>query len=145
MWSYGGIRGGGGGRPLRPPPPPSLRPCALVSASWFVEPFAAAATAAELELPSTAVVATVVFLAALFNASLHVFRSFFLPRPPLAAAAAEQGKGFWVIAAAAEQGKGFWVIAAAVTAMSVAMQAALLRQVDPVMCGRRFKAERRGR
>ncbi|KAL6656090.1 hypothetical protein ACP70R_006916 [Stipagrostis hirtigluma subsp. patula] len=63
---------------------------AMMSVSWFIEPFAAAAV--ELRLPWSAVVATVVFFAALFYASVHLFRSFFLPRSqPATAAAAAQG------------------------------------------------------
>ncbi|KAL6656089.1 hypothetical protein ACP70R_006915 [Stipagrostis hirtigluma subsp. patula] len=71
---------------------------ALVSASWFVEPFAAAAC--EIGLPSAAVLVTVVFVAALFNVSIHSFRSFFLPRPPPAAASVSQREGSAASAAA---------------------------------------------
>jgi hypothetical protein len=51
----------------------------LMSASLFVEPFAAATT--ELELPGVTVVAIVLF-AALFYDCVHLIRLFFLPRLP---------------------------------------------------------------
>ncbi|CAN6167107.1 unnamed protein product [Urochloa humidicola] len=61
---------------------------ALTSASWFVEPFTAAA--AELRLPRVAVVITVVLFAALFNFSVRSFGCFFRTRrPPVAAARLE--------------------------------------------------------
>ncbi|CAD6224853.1 unnamed protein product [Miscanthus lutarioriparius] len=88
--------------PQPPPPPaanisaPSIRPsqsyralvaflilAALSSASWFVEQFAAAA--GNLRLPMPAAVVIVLLFAALFYASIHFFRSFFLARPPVAA------------------------------------------------------------
>jgi hypothetical protein len=64
---------------------------ALVSALLFVEPFAAAA--AELEMLGAAVVATMVFFAALFYTSIHLFRSFFLPCSLAAAGAQWEGIG----------------------------------------------------
>ncbi|KAJ1289841.1 hypothetical protein BS78_02G195900 [Paspalum vaginatum] len=106
-------------RPAATPPPliaeaqppigaPALRPyqsrlaraalvilSALISTSWFLEPVAAAA--AGLRLPRPAVVAILVVFATCFFTSVHVFRSFFLPRPP--AAAAQQWEGIAVIAA----------------------------------------------
>ncbi|XP_062199525.1 uncharacterized protein LOC133901979 [Phragmites australis] len=96
--------------PLRPAAPAALGSshlarsaflilAALMSASWFVEPLAGAA--AELQLPSAAVVVTVVFFAALFNVSIHNFRSFFQPRTlPAGAGAAAQFEGFGAITAA---------------------------------------------
>ncbi|WVZ65114.1 hypothetical protein U9M48_014531 [Paspalum notatum var. saurae] len=107
-----------GSRPAATPPPiiaeaqppiaPALRPhqsrlaraafvilSALISTSWFLEPVAAAA--AELRVPRSAVVAILVVFATCFFTSLHIFRSFFLPRPP--AAAAQQWEGIAVIAA----------------------------------------------
>ncbi|KAL6622504.1 hypothetical protein ACP70R_032383 [Stipagrostis hirtigluma subsp. patula] len=80
---------------------------ALVSASWFVEPFAAAA-GSELGLPSAAAVVTIVFLAALFNVSMRHFRCFFLSSHPSQPAAA------------AARWEAAWAIAAAVVGMSVA-------------------------
>ncbi|XP_062194103.1 uncharacterized protein LOC133897391 [Phragmites australis] len=80
-------------RPTDPAASAFLVLAALMSSSWSVEPFAAAAT--ELGLPSAAAVVTVVFFAALFNVSIHIFRSFFLPRPaPGATDAAAQLEGF---------------------------------------------------
>ncbi|CAD6219068.1 unnamed protein product [Miscanthus lutarioriparius] len=59
---------------------------ALTSASWFVEPFAAAAGNLRLPMPAAAAAPVIVLLfAALFYASIHFFRSFFLARPPVAA------------------------------------------------------------
>uniref|UniRef100_A0A0A8ZEV3 Uncharacterized protein n=1 Tax=Arundo donax TaxID=35708 RepID=A0A0A8ZEV3_ARUDO len=97
--------------PLSPPPTAAVRSsrfagaaflvlAALMSASWFIEPFAAAA-ASELELSRPAVVATVVLFATCFYASVHLFRSFFLTRPPPAAAAAPQWDGVAAISAVA--------------------------------------------
>ncbi|KAL6656088.1 hypothetical protein ACP70R_006914 [Stipagrostis hirtigluma subsp. patula] len=76
---------------------------ALMSASWFVEHLMAAA-ADELRLPWIVLVVTLVFFAALFNASIHLFRSFFLPRPPLAAAAAQREGAYAVTAATVGMG-----------------------------------------
>lgn len=69
---------------------------ALVSASWFVEPFAAAA---ELWLPNSVIVVFVLLFGALFNVSTHLFRSSFLPCTPSAGAAAGQGQGVGAITA----------------------------------------------
>ncbi|ONM55299.1 hypothetical protein ZEAMMB73_Zm00001d020630 [Zea mays] len=72
---------------------------ALMSASWFVEPFSAAA-AADLRVPWPAVVATLVCFTALFCASVLLFGSFFMLRPPLAAAVMDaQWKGVRAFAA----------------------------------------------
>ncbi|CAN6204587.1 unnamed protein product [Urochloa humidicola] len=71
---------------------------ALTSAAWFLEPFVAAADG--LRLPWPAVVATVVLLAALFYASVHLLSSFFLTRSPPAATAAVQWEGAGAIAVA---------------------------------------------
>ncbi|KAM0856428.1 hypothetical protein ACQ4PT_049147 [Festuca glaucescens] len=62
--------------------------CLAVSmaAAWFVEPFAAAAAAAEL--PASAVAATVLLLAACFHGTIHLAHSFAAPRRPPAFAAA---------------------------------------------------------
>ncbi|XP_066399505.1 uncharacterized protein [Miscanthus floridulus] len=72
---------------------------ALMSASWFVEPFAAAA--ADLRVPWPAVVATLVCFAAFFCASVLLFGSFFMLRPPPGAAAVmpAQWKGVRAVAA----------------------------------------------
>ncbi|CAN6196092.1 unnamed protein product [Urochloa humidicola] len=72
---------------------------ALMSASWFLDPVTAAA--AELRLPWPAVVGTFLVFSACFYTSVHMFRSFFLPRAP--AAAAPQWEG---IAATASVGVG---------------------------------------
>ncbi|TKW33364.1 hypothetical protein SEVIR_2G229450v4 [Setaria viridis] len=69
--------------------------CALMSASWFLDPVVAAA--GELFLPWPAVVGTLVVFAMCFCTSVHIFRSFFLPRAP--AAAAPQWEGIAAIAA----------------------------------------------
>ncbi|CAN6174474.1 unnamed protein product [Urochloa humidicola] len=57
---------------------------ALMSASWFLDPVVAAA--AELRLPWPAVVGTFLVFSACFYISVHMFRSFFLPRAPTVAA-----------------------------------------------------------
>lgn len=67
----------------------------LMSASWFVEPFVVAAMP---RLPWAAVVGTVVLLAACFCATIHLFHSSFVPRPPAAAAAQSEGAGAIVAA-----------------------------------------------
>ncbi|CAN6217816.1 unnamed protein product [Urochloa humidicola] len=72
---------------------------ALMSASWFLDLVTAAA--AELRLPWPAVVGTFLVFSACFYTSVHMFRSFFLPRAP--AAAAPQWEG---IAATAAVGVG---------------------------------------
>jgi hypothetical protein len=55
-----------------------------IAAAWFVEPFAAAAAAAEL--PAFAVAVTVLLLAACFHGTVHLVHSFAAPRRPPAAA-----------------------------------------------------------
>ncbi|KAJ1289843.1 hypothetical protein BS78_02G196100 [Paspalum vaginatum] len=119
-----------GPQPLAPPAPPSpplppryalphlarfafLVVAALTSASWFVEPFAAAA--ADLRVPWPTVAATLVCFAAFFCASvLLLLGSFFLPRPPPAAAAATaaQWKGVWAVATAVVVGVAACLVAA---------------------------------
>ncbi|CAN6167106.1 unnamed protein product [Urochloa humidicola] len=72
---------------------------ALMSASWFLDPVAAAA--AELRLPRLAVVGTLVIFSMCFCTLVHIFCSFFLTRAP--GAAAPQWEG---IAATAAVGVG---------------------------------------
>ncbi|CAN6167111.1 unnamed protein product [Urochloa humidicola] len=76
---------------------------ALASASWYVEPFAAAA--ADLRVPWPVVVATLVVFAAAFCASVYLFGSVVLRRQPHAAAEAPQWKG--VVGAGAAVVVGF--------------------------------------
>ncbi|TVU09731.1 hypothetical protein EJB05_43224, partial [Eragrostis curvula] len=101
---------------------------ALMSASFFVEPFAMAA--ADLRLPWPAAVAVIIFLASSFCASVHLFCSFFLTRPPPAAAAVAaplQGQGVGVIAIASV---GIGVAACLVAASGSAYGYAFYSQLE---------------
>ncbi|KAK3130162.1 hypothetical protein QOZ80_6BG0489800 [Eleusine coracana subsp. coracana] len=69
---------------------------ALVSASWFLEPFAAAA---EHCLPKAVIVIFVLLFTGLFNVSIRLFRSFFLLSAPSSGAAAALGQGVGAITA----------------------------------------------
>lgn len=57
-----------------------LAVAALVSASWFVEPIAGAAV---FWVPNSVIVVFVLLFAALFNLSVHLFRSMFLASCPI--------------------------------------------------------------
>jgi hypothetical protein len=87
-----------------------------MSASWFTEPFEAAN---ELQLHRPVITIILLLLAALFNLSLLLLHSFFLPDPPPQLTGTVLGISL----------PASWVLV-------LPPQLAMLAQVDPLMCVR---------